>query len=297
MIVILNSGAGLSSNSASQTQSTLAEAFDAIGMTAEVVQVEGSAQLMAAVGKALRKNDETIVAAGGDGTVSAVAGEIAGTGKIMGVLPLGTLNHFAKDVGIPLALEAAVRTLASGCTELLDVAEVNGRVFINNSSLGIYPHIVVHRDRQQEELNRGKWSAFAWATVLAFRRFPFLRLRICVESQELDRETAFLFVGNNEYEMSGFRIGGRSRLNSGKLGLYLTHRTSRFGLLRLALRALFGSVNQAKDFDAFSVDEATIESRHKRLLVATDGEVTEMQPPLLYRCRPGALRVIVPATE
>ncbi|PYK11386.1 MAG: sphingosine kinase, partial [Verrucomicrobia bacterium] len=138
-------------------------------------------------------------------------------------------NHFAKDVGIPLGIHAAVRTLANGRTEPVDVAEVNGRVFINNSSLGIYPRIVVHRDRQQDQLNRSKWSAFAWATVLAFRRFPFLRLRICVEGQELDRRTAFLFVGNNEYVMSGFGIGGRAHLNSGKLGLYLTHRAGRFG--------------------------------------------------------------------
>jgi diacylglycerol kinase family enzyme len=297
MIVILNAGAGPPSNGGNEMRAKVAEAFNSVGISADIVEVPGGDRLIATVRKALHKNDQTIIAAGGDGTVSAVAGEIAGTGRTMGVLPLGTLNHFAKDIGIPLAIDAAVRTLANGRTKPVDVAEVNGRVFINNSSLGIYPRIVVHRDRQQHQLNRSRWSAFGWATVLAFRQFPFLRLRICVEGRELHRRTAFLFVGNNEYVMSGFGIGGRSHLNGGKLGLYLTHRTGRFGLLRLALHALFGRLSQAKDFDAFTVDEATIESRHKRLLVATDGEVTQMQPPLHYRCRPGALRVIVPRTE
>ena len=297
MIVILNAGAGPPSNGGNETRSKVAEAFDAVGISAEIIEPLGSDRLITTVRKALHKNNETIIAAGGDGTVSAVAGEIAGTENVMGVLPLGTLNHFAKDIGIPLELDAAVRILANGHTELVDVAEVNGRVFINNSSLGIYPRIVVDRDRQQQQLNRDKWSAFAWATVLAFRRFPFLRLRICIEGQELDRKTAFLFVGNNEYVMSGFGIGGRSHLNSGKLGLYLTHRAGRFGLLRLALRALFGRLSQAKDFDAFAVEEATIESRRTRLLVAMDGEITYMQPPLCYQSRPGALRVIVPATK
>jgi diacylglycerol kinase family enzyme len=210
------------------------------------------------------------------------------------VLPLGTLNHFAKDLGIPLELEEAIRTVVNGHTRAVDVAEVNGRVFLHNSSLGLYPRIVMHREAQEEQLKRGKWPAFAWGAVLAFRRFPFLHLRVCVEDRELDRKTAFVFVGNNEYHMAGFRIGGRTHLDRGKLGLYLTHRTGRFGLFRLALHALVGRLNQANDFDAFYVEEASIESRRKHLLLAIDGEVTRMEPPPHYRSRPGALRVIVP---
>src|SRR5438128_3016655 len=110
----------------------VADAFDAVGISAEIVETSGSDRLITIVRKALHKSDETIIAAGGDGTVSAVAGEIAGTRKVMGVLPLGTLNHFAKDIGIPVGLDAAVRMLANGHTEPVDVAEVNGRVFINN---------------------------------------------------------------------------------------------------------------------------------------------------------------------
>ncbi len=295
MIVILNAEAGSASRSGDEIRTTVGHAFDGAGIEADIVEVHGSDRLVSALQKALQKPTGTVVAAGGDGTVSTVAAQVAGTSKKLGVLPLGTLNHFAKDLGIPLELEAAVRTLATGQPKLVDVAEVNGHVFINNSCLGIYPRIVANREDLQQLGNRGKWPAFVWASVLAFRRFPFLNLRVCLEGRELHRTTAFLFVGNNEYEMAGFGMGARHHLDTGKLGLYTTHRTGRLGLLRLGIRALLERLEQAGDFDAFSVEEVLIESPHKRLLVATDGEVNYMQPPLCYRSRPGALRVIVPA--
>jgi diacylglycerol kinase family enzyme len=240
---------------------------------------------------------ETIVAAGGDGTVSAVAAEVAGTEKVLGVLPLGTLNHFAKDLHLPLDLQGGVRTIAERNIKSVDVGEVNGRVFINNSSLGIYPHIVHRRIVEQMRLRIGKWPAFIWASMHAFRRFPFLDLRVELKGETLRRKTPFLFVGNNEYEMTGFRIGARKRLDAGKLGLYLTHRVGRWGLIRLAVRALLGYLSQQKDFEAYLVNEAFVEAHRRLILVAADGEVRWMELPLQYRSRPGALRVIAPRNQ
>src|SRR5437764_14524121 len=125
MIVILNAGAGPPSNGGNEMRSKVAEAFDTVGISAEIIEPLGSDRLITTVRKALHKNNETIIAAGGDGTVSAVAGEIAGTGNVMGVLPVGTLNRLAKDIAIPLELYAAVRILANGHTELVDVVDVN----------------------------------------------------------------------------------------------------------------------------------------------------------------------------
>lgn len=297
MIVILNAGAGTNSDGEKEARSKIAEAFRTAGTDVSIVTPDSSKDLTTLAREATESGEGPIVAAGGDGTVSAVAAALAGSDKILGVLPLGTLNHFAKDLGIPLDLNDAARTIMDNHSINVDVAEVNDEVFINNSSLGMYPHIVARREAQQEQLNRGKWPAFAWATVLAFKRFPFLQLRVRVEGKELERKTAFLFVGNNHYEMAGFRTGGRASLQDGKLGLYLTHGTGRIGLLRLALHALFGRLNQADDFEAYSVEEAVIESHRSSLLVARDGEVTRMKPPLRYRIRAGALRVLVPRSE
>lgn len=295
MIVILNARAGNVAKSAN-LQSMIAGLFGAAGLNAEVISVAGK-NMSAAVRQAVAGDHEMIVAAGGDGTVSTVAAELVSTEKILGVLPLGTLNHFAKDLHLPLDLEGAVRTIVRRHVASVDVGEVNGRVFVNNSSLGIYPHIVHRRVAEQMRLRMGKWPAFIWASMHAFRRFPFLDLRIEVKGKTLRRETPFLFVGNNEYEMIGFRIGARRRLDAGKLDLYLTRRVGRWGLIRLALRALLGHLAQEKDFEAYLVEETFVEARRHLILVAADGEVKWMESPLHYRSRPRALRVIVPVGE
>ena len=290
MIVVMNRGAG----GPDDPQEKIVELFRLHGETPRIVQPDDSKDISAVAREAAESGERIIVAAGGDGTISAVAAELVGTDKILGVLPVGTLNHFAKDLRIPLDLEMAVKTIKEGAVASVDVGEVNGRIFLNNSSLGIYPRIVSRREAQQQRLARGKWPAFFWATIQALRRFPFLDLRIAFEGQEIFRRTAFLFVGNNEYEIAGFNLGSRACINAGKLGLYLTHRTGRFGLFRLAFHALFGRVDQAKDFDVICVTEARIETRKRRLLVAFDGEIERMDTPLHYRVRPGALRVLVP---
>ena len=292
--MILNRAAGGPDENTEESDGKLRALFAARGAEVRIVHPHKSGDLSTLARGAAETSDDIVVAGGGDGTVSAVAGALVGTGKTLGVLPLGTLNHFAKDLGIPVDLAKAIDTIVGGHVTAVDLGEVNGRTFINNSSLGIYPLIVASREAQQERLARGKWPAFLWATVRALRRFPFLNLRITVQEQQLNRQTAFLFVGNNEYEMSGFNLGARACLNAGKLGLYLTHRTGRLGLFRLALRALLGRLEQAEDFDVFCVPEATIETHHGRLLVATDGEVNWMTTPLHYRIRPAALRVLVP---
>ncbi len=293
MIVILNRAAG-PDEKASEFDEEVRHLFAAAGAEATIQHPDEGKDLTALAQEAAAGEGDLVVAGGGDGTISAVAGALAGTGKTLGVLPLGTLNHFAKDLKIPLELADAVATIIQGRMEEVDVAEVNGRVFINNSSLGLYPKIVKDRETQQERLARGKWPSFVWATLRALHRFPFLNLRLTVDGAEMQRRTAFLFVGNNEYEITGFQLGARSCMNAGNLGLYLTHRTGRFGLFLLAFRALFGRIKQASDFEAFCVTEATIETRRRHILVATDGEVTQMRTPLLYRARPRALRVMLP---
>jgi diacylglycerol kinase family enzyme len=235
-----------------------------------------------------------VVAGGGDGTINTVASILVGSNIALGVLPLGTLNHFAKDLNIPLELEAATHNIIAGHAIQIDVGEVNGRIFLNNSSLGLYPTMVIHREKQQERLGRRKWPAFVWATLTMLRRYPFMNVRLSTNDQELIRRTPFVFIGNNEYLMDGFNIGVRGCLDAGQLSLYVPHRTGRLGLLRLALRALFGRLREAKDFDALCTKSISIETHRKRLHVAIDGEVTLMDTPLHYRVRPGALRVIVP---
>jgi diacylglycerol kinase family enzyme len=270
--------------------------FGQHGWSARVDLADSGAAMIASARAALQgRTADVVVAGGGDGTINAVASVLAGADMPLGVLPLGTLNHFAKDLGIPLALEAAVATVATGRVVAVDVGEVNGVVFLNNSSLGLYPDIVRDRERQQRRLGRGKWPAALWATMAALRRYPFLDVRLRIDGRDHHRRTPFVFIGNNEYTMEGLSIGERGSLTDGKLSLYVAQRPGRLALLRFAILGLLGGLKQARDFDAVLVESLTVETGHARLRVATDGEVTVMETPLQYRVRRGALPVIVPA--
>jgi diacylglycerol kinase family enzyme len=254
---------------------------------------ESGAEVTELARQAAKGPYEVIVAAGGDGTVNSVAAAVIDSGKILGVLPLGTLNHFARDLGIPFDLEAAARTIVDGQTIEVDVAEVNNRIFLNNSSLGLYPMIVREREKIQR-LGYRKWPAFFWAAIQALRRYPFLDVRLRANDELLDRTTPFVFVGNNEYAMDLLNIGVRDRLDKGVLSIYITHRTGRLRLIGLALRAVLGRLRNDRDFLALRSDEVAIHTHHKQLRVAFDGEIEVMETPLQYRIRGRALRVIVP---
>src|SRR5580704_6995821 len=134
------------------------------GLDAGIVEVAKGTDITALAMRLLRDGSHTLVAGGGDGTVSSVAAAVVQTQALLGILPLGTLNHFAKDLKLPLNLAGAVRTLKTGTVRSVDVAEVNGRAFINNSGLGLYASLVTQREKRQR-LGQPKWIAFFWAAV------------------------------------------------------------------------------------------------------------------------------------
>ncbi|MDQ2938262.1 MAG: diacylglycerol kinase family lipid kinase [Acidobacteriota bacterium] len=290
--VIINASSG--DGNKANIQERLADAFTARGLQPRISMARTGSEVISLAQRAAQSDAQTIVAGGGDGTLNSVASSIVGSGKALGVLPFGTMNHFAKDLHIPLDLEGAVQTIADGHTAKVDIGEVNGHIFLNNSSLGLYPSIVREREKQQQRLGVGKWPAYVLAAISVLRRYPFLDIRLSADGKELASRTPFVFVGNNEYEMETLNIGGRACLDAGELSLYVTNRTGRLGLIRLALRALFGGLRQEKDFLALCTREIWIGTKHKRVRVALDGEVRVMDPPLHYRVRPGELRVLAP---
>lgn len=295
MIVIMNARAGTNATEEGRAQSEkINAALHAAGVRADVRGMAGDQLTQAARDAAAEPGIDAVVAAGGDGTQSAVATALAGTSMTMGVLPLGTLNHFAKDLGIPQTLDEAAAVIATGNVRSVDVARVNGRVFVNNSSIGVYPHVVRQRDQMQETLGHGKWYAMLLAILNLFRRFPQVRLKLLVNGETFEHKTPFVFVGNNVYDIALLKMGRRRQLDGGELCLYFTNRTGRIGMFRLALRALFNRLRQDKDFNALCSREVWIDSRHKHINVSMDGEVERLQSPLHYEIWPRALNVIAP---
>jgi diacylglycerol kinase family enzyme len=292
LTVIVNAGARKAEDSAVQRQ--LVQLFTARGLRADIQLARSGAGIVELARRATKADSSVVVAAGGDGTINAVASELVGSNKILGVLPMGTLNHLAKDLGMPLDLESAVDVIAQQTLSRIDIGEVNGRYFLNNSGLGLYPGIVHEREQQQAQ-GRSKWLAFFSSLLIIIHRYPLLTVRLSTEDRELRRRTPMVFVGNNEYELQGLNMGSRRSLNRGKLFLYVTREMSRWRLFKIGLAALFGRLSDIHDFDAMSVREVSVQARRRRLRVALDGEVVVMRLPLRYRIHPAALRVIVPA--
>jgi YegS/Rv2252/BmrU family lipid kinase len=295
--VVINAGAG--QGNGRELSDKLVAAFARHGFDAQVFLARDGAKIAEGVRGALAQGARTIVGGGGDGTINQVASQLLehGGGVALGVLPLGTLNHFAKDLGLPLELDDAVAVIARGHAREVDTAEVNGKLFLNNSSIGLYPDIVHERERQQARLGRGKWPAFVWACLAALRRFPFHTVTLRVDGQDHVRQTAFVFVGNNDYCMQGMDIGERACLDAGQLCVYVARHATRWGLFVFALAALFGQLQRVRGLDHLLTDRLRIETHKATLRVSTDGEVNDMDTPLEYRSRPRSLRVLVPAPE
>jgi YegS/Rv2252/BmrU family lipid kinase len=269
--------------------------FEKHGMRVRLERVREAGDLTARARQAASRHD-VLVAAGGDGTVSAIAAVAVATGAPLGVLPMGTLNHFAKDVGLPLDLDGAVKVITAGHVRRLDVGDVNDRVFINNSSVGLYPRMVWEREAEQR-LGRRKWTAFAIAMLKTWRDYRTIAARLDADGSTTVVRTPFIFVGNNQYTAEGFRLGGRSRLDGGRLSIFVAPECGRFEMLSLPVRAISGRLrSDSVPFVGFHAETVTVEVMQRRASVALDGEVVMMSPPLVYRVRPGALQTLVPGT-
>ncbi len=237
---------------------------------------------------------DTIAAAGGDGTVNAVGCALINTQCRLGILPLGTFNHLAKDLGISTDLSLAFRTLTNEGKEIIiDAASCNKTIFFNNSSLGIYPKVVHLREKYQS-WGKLKWTAFFFAVIEVITRLPNIFISFEAGGRKISRRTPFLFVGNNAYKLTGVGLGTRSSLSSGNLSVWLIHSTSFGGMLGLLRIMLSVIVKEDRELDTFYPQEVIIETVPSRLSVSYDGEVLEADSPFHYKILPQCLRVIVP---
>lgn len=295
--VLLNVAAGsVDSKETSEARARIRAAFQAAGAEASVHAVE-PAGLPTAVDRAAASDHDVVVLGGGDGTLSTGVAALARDGqpKPLGILPLGTFNHFAKDLGIPLDLDEAVRTVVTGAVRTVDLGEVNRNVFLNNASIGIYPEFVQEREEIRRTAAAPKWLAMARATVDQLRRFPMVSATLHLPERELRVASPLIFVGNNRYDMNLLKIGRRSRLDAGELFLYVARGRSRIGFAALAMRALFARLDAEKDFVSAGLPCVEVATYWRRTLkVALDGEVRRLSTPLRYRIRPQALRVLAP---
>jgi len=290
--VVLNGAAGTVVGR-SEVATEIRALLGAAGREVEVVS-PASGDDVIRTARELAARASIVVAAGGDGTVRSVVAGILDSAAALGVLPLGTLNHFAKDLRIPVRLRDAAAVLAEGHVRRVDVGRVNGEVFVNNSSIGVYPSVVEGREALRRQ-GHNKWKALAMASLQVLSRHPEVTVRIDVGGHPRVRRTPFLFVGNNQYAVEGIGLGGRERLDAGRLFVYLSPHVRTRELPLLALKALAGRATRSGAFEIVSATDLRIETVSRRgVKVAFDGEIASIRSPLHYQIAPGALRVVVP---
>jgi len=274
----------------------VAAALRDAGVAAKIEAVDGAA-IRERAEAAVAGGARLVVVGGGDGSVSSAAQALAGTDATLAILPLGTLNHLARDLGIPLDLAQSAALVASGKPRPIDIAEVNGRTFVNNAAIGLYPLMVVDREAQQHRLGRSKRLAMLVASVRTMVRFHHQRLRLEFDGGEQRVDTPLLFVGNNDYRLTLPAAGQRDRLDDGRLCVMVMRKKGLPGFLAAVARALLGIPRADDMVRVDGVRQLRVDSARSTLTLALDGETLAMKPPLDFRIRPKALRVIAPLTS
>jgi YegS/Rv2252/BmrU family lipid kinase len=290
--VLLNRGGGAVAADP-EIAGKVADALKKGGVAADVELIEGGDCAVRCKAIAER-GDPLLIVGGGDGTIGAAASALVGTDTRLGILTLGTLNHFARDLGIPTDLDEACALIAKGGDRRVDVAEMNDRIFINNSAIGLYPLMVVDRDVQRRRLGRSKRLAMLVASLRTLARFNHQRLTLTVNDEKARVDTPLLFVGNNNYRIDLGAPGQRERIDDGQLCVMVMRKKTRGGLIAASIRALF---NRSRPDDMVyldGVERLRVGSQRSQLAVSLDGEVVSSAPPLDYRIRKKALRVIAP---
>ncbi|HTK57647.1 MAG TPA: diacylglycerol kinase family protein [Sphingomicrobium sp.] len=271
----------------------VAAALSAVGIAAKVEAVDGDA-IGDRAEAAVKGGAKLVIVGGGDGSVSSAAQALACSDATLGILPLGTLNHLARDLGIPATLQESVKVVASGKARRIDVAEVNGRTFVNNAAIGLYPLMVVDRETQQDRLGRSKRLAMLVASLRTLMRFHHQRLTLSIDGGEARVDTPLLFVGNNDYKLAFPAAGQRDKLDDGELCVMVMRKKGVPGFLAAVARALLG-IPRADDMVRIDgVKQLKVDSARSTITLALDGETLAMKPPLIFRIRPGALGVITP---
>lgn len=264
----------------------------------EVQRIGEGQDITAEARKHIENGSKVLVAAGGDGTITAVACAVVKTDTALGVIPAGTLNHFARDLGISLNPEEAAGQLRGGKQITVDVGEVNGRVFLNNSVLGLYPVYRAARGMfESKGLGKsafGRFFAVVGGIARAFWRLPHLRVRVVADGETRSLKTPFVLIANNEHELERGRIGKRAAMDRGHLWVYVMRHSSRWSLLKYFVQYVVGRFSKREVFEELQAKEVSIDVRRKRISVGIDGEIVKLKAPLQYRCLPGVLNVIAP---
>jgi diacylglycerol kinase family enzyme len=285
------------SGATSRVAGALDRAMTVFGDRAELRTFTGDPEPVA--DQAIRDGFSIVVAAGGDGTVAGIAHALAGTQAVMAVLPMGTFNYFARGLHTPADVLEAANAILAGKPHDIAVGSVNGKVFLNNVALGLYPAILDEREAAYQRWGRSRIMAH-WSTLRTILRMPRpMRVRIVADGQMQIRRTPMIFVARSAYQLDQFGVMGADAISDDRFAVYIARQTTRLGLLKLAWRLMRpGKVDLSDDLELLTPQTLVIDRpKRKRIRIAYDGERAKMNLPLTFRIDQHGLSVILPPTK
>ena len=283
--VLINRGGGTAARLGDGLRDAVEAAFAAAGREIALELVDGS-DMPEALSR--HAGAPVIVVGGGDGTLGCAAAALAHSPTALAILPLGTRNHLARQLGVPLDLPGAARLCVSGQRRRIDLGKAGARVFVNNASFGIYARFVRHRDAQDAP----KWLSSIPAAWHALRQMRAQHFALRLDGQPSRITSPLLFVGNNEYSMEAGSMGERESLADGRLSLYAVAAQSPLRLAGFAVRALIGLARPDRDFEELTEAREIVIEGSGFIQGAFDGELETLPLPLRLRSMPGALGVV-----
>lgn len=281
----------------SRDRDAIARAMAVFGPSATLRQWRVDEDLDAVVGGLVAEGFGTIVAAGGDGTVTGVAHALLGTRVALGVLPLGTFNFFARGLGLPEDPESAAQAILTGQVRRISVGTVNGQLFLNNASLGIYPRILQAREASYARWGRSRLLAY-WTVLLTLLRYQAARrVIVTVEGQTRNLRSPLIFVARSAYQLQRFGLTGAQAISDDRFAVFIALGGTRWHLLKLALHLALGRVTPGEDVEVLYTRQMQVRTTKRRPNVAFDGEKRRMLAPLSFEIVPDALSIVLPVEK
>ncbi|HET6432735.1 diacylglycerol/lipid kinase family protein [Dyella sp.] len=297
LFIVLNKASG--HGDASEVEQSIRRSLDDAGRTFRILRVDDPSQLGELADQAValaREQDGAVIVVGGDGTINAVTQAVLPGQVPFGVLPQGTFNFFGRTHGLPQGdAGKGVRELLEADEQPAQAGLVNGRAFLVNASLGLYPSLLEQREGAKQQFGRHRLVALGSGLRTLLQRFPRLRLRMRGDAPAGELSAMTLVVGNNRLQLEKIGIEQASAVERGRLVGIAVRPVGRLSLVWMAIRGLLGHLGDFDRVDSFAFEELTVDlPRRRRIKVALDGEICSLDLPLRFSVAPQSLRLLVP---
>ncbi|GAA5186003.1 diacylglycerol kinase family protein [Acinetobacter kookii] len=297
--LIYNEKSGFHAANKDEIYEQLMTNLTAYGYEIQAFEISAEADFNSFMDKIIERHQQAeeigvVVAAGGDGTLNTVATRLIGTEIPMGVFPLGTFNYVARLLHIPLDLLKAADVIATGKIREVHVAQINDHIYLNNASLGLYPLFIQRRELYNRSFGRFALHAYTSALDVLIRDRKELKLEVEIDGKKYPVKTPLIFFGNNQLQLAEMNLRIAKCAELGKVVGVIVAKSDKPTLFKILWQLIRGKLDHTPEVYSFSADKVQIHSKAKKLTLALDGEIVEMQPPLQISVRKHALKIMVP---